>query len=532
MAIDIKQLRQLLKQYKQQALQEYGEMEERRHRFVTNGYFDEMSGGGYMVNFADEPHRPLYAGLFNEIKYLSSVLNTKFDERRRTQDADLTLERLEEAFREIKQIREQHFNAINDEKDTFEYAREVIKTQKEVYEHDLTKLGITKEAPYPVKAGKLFSEVAAEFLEYKINRRDITRDDTIIHAEAYIYKCLLCFEVDKPINYYTKADFQRLLSNLTKFPKHFKTYKDIRNLSLKDILKEAKAGSYATLAPKTINNYIDYLFSVFEYAKGFGNYIQELPVQKEYLKLNERKPNELDDSDKVRMSFTEDQMILMLESKNLNEWLEKYLLEDPWRVWLIILLWFTGARIQELAQLYIDDITQEENYTCIFIRPNKARFQNVKNKPSKRVIPLHPFILECGFMEYVNRQKANKQERLFGTLEVTELVKKRGWGQYPAKELGKWLKPIIMASGANPAKYVIHSFRHTVNTKLLDKCEDAVAAEYYIGHKIDSEGFNSYFHGNMLDRKYRAICSLDFSFAETKLNSLKNRMRRFYGLGT
>ena len=62
----------------------------------------------------------------------------------------------------------------------------------------------------------------------------------------------------------------------------------------------------------------------------------------------------------------------------------------PYYYWLPLIGIYQGARINEICQLYLDDISQDEDGTWgIDINENRED-QRLKNKASRRCIPVHP----------------------------------------------------------------------------------------------------------------------------------------------
>ena len=64
------------------------------------------------------------------------------------------------------------------------------------------------------------------------------------------------------------------------------------------------------------------------------------------------------------------------------------------RVWIPLLGLFTGARLDELGRLTVEDIQREP--------VPYFRIRRAKNKESLRSVPLHPKLIEIGFLDYVD----------------------------------------------------------------------------------------------------------------------------------
>ncbi|XHS79802.1 hypothetical protein ACFJGW_07430 [Burkholderiaceae bacterium UC74_6] len=73
--------------------------------------------------------------------------------------------------------------------------------------------------------------------------------------------------------------------------------------------------------------------------------------------------------------------------------------------WLPLLLFYTGARREELAQLNVSDVRKSEDgvwYLNILAAEDEEDGERgVKTESSRRLIPLHPDLLARGFLAYV-----------------------------------------------------------------------------------------------------------------------------------
>lgn len=78
---------------------------------------------------------------------------------------------------------------------------------------------------------------------------------------------------------------------------------------------------------------------------------------------------------------------------------------DSWKFWLIPLGMFTGARLNELCQLNVRDISKDSKGIWILEITDKLHTQNCKTTNSKRRIPLHPTLIEMGFLDFWAEQK-------------------------------------------------------------------------------------------------------------------------------
>ena len=126
--------------------------------------------------------------------------------------------------------------------------------------------------------------------------------------------------------------------------------------------------------------------------------------------------------------------------------------------WLPLLGLFTGARISELAQLGIDDLTHnEEAGWCLSIHEEQED-QSVKNQHSIRTVPVHPELFRLGLIDYRQAMKDAGAVRLWPAVVFSELNGAGG-------KISEWFGDFKEAKGFG-GELVFHSFRHTLETEL------------------------------------------------------------------
>lgn len=128
-------------------------------------------------------------------------------------------------------------------------------------------------------------------------------------------------------------------------------------------------------------------------------------------------------SDKVERFFDTNDLRRIFDPTTYLNWARKY----PHRWWCPILALYTGARINELAQLKLIDIAEEAGHWSISIQPTEDQDlgrsrqrsrQCVKGASAIRTIPLHPRLLEAGFLEFVDDMRRCGHPRLFPHLSA------------------------------------------------------------------------------------------------------------------
>ncbi|MEZ2417275.1 tyrosine-type recombinase/integrase [Luteibacter sp. RCC_6_2] len=136
------------------------------------------------------------------------------------------------------------------------------------------------------------------------------------------------------------------------------------------------------------------------------------------------------------------------------QWSAKY----PHRFWAPLIGLFSGARITEVCQLYVDDIATEHGVPGFHIRKSKPG-QKLKNKSSLRFIPIAQPLLDAGFMAFVEDMKSAGQERLFPHLPNHD---GNGFGRQMSRQFSTYIK----GRGVSDSGMGFHAFRHTMATRL------------------------------------------------------------------
>ena len=229
------------------------------------------------------------------------------------------------------------------------------------------------------------------------------------------------------------------------------------------------------LSDKRINFYIGFASQVFNYAVR-NHYVETNPF--EGLKIIEKKRR----PDEERDAFDLDDLKkIFCHSREYSE--DKHI--KPSNFWIPLLALYTGARREELCQLYISDVREIDKVWCLDINDNKPD-KSVKTS-ERRVVPLHRFLTEdLNFIEFV-KSLPDKQGRLFSEF--------KGINNKYGHSFGKWFgrfkeKCGIEAEGRS--KKVFHSFRHTfINTLKQAMVNESLIAET-VGHAVPGETSGRY----------------------------------------
>ncbi len=149
-----------------------------------------------------------------------------------------------------------------------------------------------------------------------------------------------------------------------------------------------------------------------------------------------------------------------------------------------ILLYYTGARREEICGLTVDDVQTPELIidgakrlvACVFIRKNEAR--RIKNAQSMRLIALMPEVIRLGFLEYVEEIRKLGYRLVFPDLKSPTSNSPMGDRLYD--ELKRGIDLVI--PDATARKKVLHSFRKTFGDSLKQAGVHAEIRGDILGH--------------------------------------------------
>ena len=142
--------------------------------------------------------------------------------------------------------------------------------------------------------------------------------------------------------------------------------------------------------------------------------------------------------------------------------------EDHSLFWVTALS-LNGARISELLQLRTHEVREHDGVHFLDfgefddqgLRIGQAQY---KNQRSIRPAPIHPLVIEAGFLKLVERRKDAGETQLFPEVKPRVVGQKVDWSHYHSKRINK----VIDDHVSDAPKLVAHSFRHMLRERALD----------------------------------------------------------------
>ena len=338
--------------------------------------------------------------------------------------------------------------------------------------------------PAPVPKGILFSE------GYKQHEKDMwgpraapqkpwqeqTRLQNAKTAALWVEFC-----GDRPVDAYTRDDavaFKRALEHLPQ--NHGKSPNDKRTMPeiVEAVSKAPRDKRPPTIAMKTVKRHMSALSGYFGWLLDRPN-LSGLKEMNIFLNFKYGVASSEDDrlmwegDDLARLFMTPIWTGCLSAARRSQS--GDVVIKDH-RYWLPLIALFHGTRQEEVAQLRVGDIRQEEGIW--FFNIHREGGNQLKNDQSVRRVPIHRFILDLGFLDYVAKARGEEREHLWPGMS-------RGGpdGKYAyaySKSFGLYCK----ATSVYQEGRGFHSLRHTFRTFLEETDTKSVWISRLMGHKL------------------------------------------------
>ncbi|WP_161850782.1 site-specific integrase [Bradyrhizobium sp. CCBAU 051011] len=239
--------------------------------------------------------------------------------------------------------------------------------------------------------------------------------------------------LEKKANKKTEYSWRGVMSELSRVLGH----DDARRVTADDLVKWKEELLAKQLAAKTIrDSKLAPVRAIFQWAVD-NRKLDMNPAARISIDLKSR-PSE------KRRGYTDDEARVILRAARTEREAHK-----RWVPWVCA---YTGARIAEVCQLRSEDVKQIDDIWCIAFA---AEAGSLKNVNSERVLPVHPALIDEGFLKFV--ASAGKGP-IFPDLARDRFGRPGGNG---SKILGRWIKSIGVVDKRLAPN---HSWRHRIKT--------------------------------------------------------------------
>jgi integrase len=326
----------------------------------------------------------------------------------------------------------------------------------------------------------------ADFIKtYKEKRGVDWRPKT---EEEVRYSHWLFLEIvgNKPFHHISFEDVEAFQNTVKLLPPNMTKSPKYRDKNMADILVMPDAKPMSTT---NVRKYMGWVSSLFNYAIEKG-LVTKNPVPQLKKELPKKKR-----ADKQRDIYTQEELQKIFD---LVTWRKK----SPSIFWATLVMIFQGCRENEICQMEPRDIVKRGTIWCLNFNEDETHvpYKHMKTDYSERVVPIHPFLISIGFLDFVEYTKKQEQVRLFMELRVHR-------GEYSHKFTRRYSEQFtcrlfdekIRVLKRHP---VAHSLRHNFCDYLMQKLPESheIRPELIsglVGHDVpgmiyDNETINRY----------------------------------------
>ncbi|MCP1173658.1 site-specific integrase [Ralstonia chuxiongensis] len=282
--------------------------------------------------------------------------------------------------------------------------------------------------------------------------------------------------------------------------------KRFKGMTLLQAAQHAEANGVEPIAERTASNSLQAFATFFRWAKqeqiiaddAFAKGLK--PTQKKLSKQESRQP--FADADLDRLFSAE------MYRGSYSDIPEK----EQARYWIPLLGLYHGARLNELCQLEVADIREADGIPFMrFTQDSDAgEEKRLKTRNAERDVPIHPVLLQLGFLDYVDDQKRAGHVRLFPHITMSA-------NGYYSENFGKWFGRFCDKQGVTDARLDFHSFRHGFNDATRSAKADGDVVKGICGWAAGSSMRDRYGNGYSVSRKLEELVKVRFPVVEKLL---------------
>lgn len=216
-------------------------------------------------------------------------------------------------------------------------------------------------------------------------------------------------------------------------------------------------------------------------------------------------------SKKARAGFTSEELTTIFSAEMFQRGSVAGRKFGPAEFWLPLIGLYTGARIEEIAQLRVKEIRRHPALGHFFHITDEGEDSAVKNESSRRRVPIHQALLAAGLLAYAE-SLPDQGGYLFPTLSTDKYMRRSsGYG----KEFGKLLRDELKILDR---RKVFHSFRHLFKHRCRELGISEDVHDALTGHTSASEARS---YGNdeyPLEPLFAAMVSFNFGGLPMPMN--------------
>nr|WP_289883526.1 site-specific integrase [Xanthomonas arboricola]MDN0205054.1 site-specific integrase [Xanthomonas arboricola pv. corylina]MDN0217999.1 site-specific integrase [Xanthomonas arboricola pv. corylina] len=274
---------------------------------------------------------------------------------------------------------------------------------------------------------------------------------------------------DREVSAIDQDDIRAFLDGVRWWPSNASKREPYRGLPVREVIELAKANNEPPPKARTIQKHAQRLSVLFN-ALLRSKYVALNPI------AGVRGIPQPDDEDGGR-PFSPGELAIIFEATRFTSWAKKY----PHRWFGVMLGLYSGARVNEIAQLQVADVEQQKGVWGFSVRRRAELRKKAKNKASLRFVPIARPVLDAGLLNYIDDAKKAGHTRLFPNLPNSTGL---GFGRQLSRQFSTYIKAEcgILDQGIG-----FHAFRHTIASELERNGASPHEIAAITGHKVKGD---------------------------------------------
>jgi integrase len=316
---------------------------------------------------------------------------------------------------------------------------------------------------------------------------------------------------DKPVDQFVREDFVKVKGILEQWPKNANTLSrqyghkiekyNLDGLGIGEIIKRANQDDLGEpYSTRTVHKHLEAINSTFKFCVTSG-WIDKSPCP------SWKEPDK-DEEEQMR-PFSQEEISRLFSSSLFGPKSKR--LRQPEVLWAFIIAAFSGMRIGEVVQLAVGDIFQDLESELWSFDINAKGEKSLKNKSSRRIVPIHPQLIELGFLEYVESARGMGEVWLWPNLKKAKGFDKDNFSKLVNRDIKKHC--------VKDKRVRFHSFRDTFAHALAAAGVGESIIGSILGHasesKVTEKYMGKYPPPVMLEAMEKIQYDFDFSSLES-----------------
>ncbi|UPG88315.1 tyrosine-type recombinase/integrase [Luteibacter aegosomaticola] len=305
----------------------------------------------------------------------------------------------------------------------------------------LMQQGVSHTGTFVIQSDVTLTDRYPVYVDY-LRQKHTSRSCTI--GGLWTLRILTELVGDKRLCELGPGDVDVFLHAISVWPPHASKRRDYRLMKAPAVVAKAKRLKDPPIDVGTQQRHIDLLRTFFRWLE---NRHEVVPGLLKGVRLF----SSTDDRGQRRKPFDPHELELLFHPKHDKTFTK------PHQYWARFLGYYQGLRVNELSQIYVDDISLIDGLWCIDVTRDRPG-QRLKNSQSRRTLPIHPVLVENGFLDFVQQARRWGRVTLFPGLV---------WGANgPGDTTSDWFNRSFLrrTCGIKAKDKVFHSFRHNFAT--------------------------------------------------------------------